>query len=553
MLTYLSIENYALIDKLELQFSDKMNIITGETGAGKSILVGALSLVLGHRADTSVLRNKDKKCIVEAHFNITNYNISDFFQKHELDFEPVSILRREITPNNKSRAFINDTPVNNNILKDLTSFLIDIHSQHHSLSLFNWDYQLDIIDDFAQSGTLLKEYKSLYLDFREHQKKMQLLVEKNKTAKGDADYNRFLFEELDSAHLEEGEQEEIEAELKILNNAEEIKRKLNNVNCIFNNEPHDTLAALKEIINNIREIEKYVPEYEEILKRLESSIIELKDIASELERYEHDIIYSEERIEELNSRLNQIYHLQKKHKVLTVQELINIKEALSETILALDNFDEQIILLETQLKKEEYSLRQLAENLNDKRQNNKKEFERKITAILHDLAMPEAVFKVDIKINNDLSIKGFNSLNFLFSANKGSSPDVISKVASGGELSRLMLAIKSVVSQNNLLPSIIFDEIDSGISGEIAVKTSRIIQNMSQNMQIIAITHLPQIARIGDTHFEVFKQSSADATHTHVRKLTSDERISTIAAMISGEKVTEAAMITARELLKING
>ena len=549
MIKHISIQNYTLIESLEIDFDEGLTIITGETGAGKSILIGALSLVLGQRADTNVLLDKSKKCIIEGHFEISKYNLENFFVQNELDYEQITIVRREITPNNRSRAFINDTPINANILKDFASELIDIHSQHDSLSLNRPNYQLAVLDDFSDNSSLLEQYKTLFLSYCKNRKVLEELLEKENMSKANFDYYTFLYDELISANLVDGEQEDAEKELALLNNAEDIKKNLNLILHTLNYSDINVLSSLKEVTATIDNIQKYLPEIEELFKRTQSTYIELKDIFSELLKTEEHIVYSPDRIEEINDRLNIIYEFQKKHRVNTIAELKHLTNAFSEKLHLINSIDAEILTLEKTLVKEKENLKISANNISANRKQNIPILKQKITALLHELSMPDAV--IEIKITSELPFRndGTDSIVILFSANKGSEPDEISKVASGGELSRLMLAIKSVVSHKKLLPTLVFDEIDTGISGETAVKTANIINKMGKNMQIIAITHLPQIASLGKNHFVVYKTIKGEKTISTISKLMSEERVKVIAEMISGHKLTEASISTAKELL----
>jgi len=549
MIKHISIQNYTLIESLEIDFDEGLTIITGETGAGKSILIGALSLVLGQRADTHSLFDKSKKCIIEGHFDISKYHLDNFFIENELDYEDVTIVRREITPNNRSRAFINDTPVNANILKDFAAALIDIHSQHDSLSLNRPNYQLAVLDDFSDNNSLLEAYKTLYFSYCKNKKTLEELLEKEKMSKSNLDYYNFLYHELNNAHLVDGEQEAAEKELELLNNAEDIKKNLNLILHSLNLSDINVLSSLKEVTATIDNIQRYLPELEELYKRTQSAYIELKDIYSELSKTEERIIYSPEKIEEISDRLNIIYELQKKHRVNSIKDLHILIEDLTEKLHLINSLDNEILALENTIEKEKEALKIAANNISANRKKHLPILNEKITSLLHELSMPDAV--IEIKMTTDLPLKndGTDAIEILFSANKGNKPDEISKVASGGELSRLMLAIKSVVSQKKLLPTLIFDEIDTGISGETAVKTAGIINSMGKNMQIIAITHLPQIACLGNNHFVVYKTTVSDKTKTNISKLKSEERVKAIAEMISGHKLTEASMSTAKELL----
>ncbi len=549
MLRSLSVQNYALIEELYIEFAPGINIITGETGAGKSILLGALSLVLGQRADTASLFNKDKKCVIEAVFEIGNYEIQDFFEKHELDYDAQTIVRREISPNNRSRAFINDTPVNNQALKTLASFLIDIHSQHNSLSLMNNDYQLGIVDDFARTTSLLDTYKKKYKNYQNKQKALQKMLSGSAMGKGDEDYYAFLLDELEAARLVKDEQEQIEKDLLLLNNTEHIKRKLLSLLHTFNDEPHQILAVLKQAVHDIGEVGQFLPHFEELSARINSAYIELNDIIREIEMEEDKILFSQEKLETLTERINLIYSLQKKHNVNTVEGLIEASEKIKAKIKQAADLENDIVAIKAAIEEDHLKLKKIAEELSAKRHGVKKGLEQKIKSLLQALSMPEASFTIEMEDTPHLGPTGSNEVNFKFSANKGHQAEDIAKTASGGEFSRLMLAVKSVVSTNKLLPALIFDEIDTGISGQVAVKTGKMLSEMSHQMQIIAITHLPQIASLGHMHYEVYKKVHNNKTLTLVRRLEDESRINAIASMISGSKTSEASRLTATELL----
>lgn len=550
MIKHLSIKNYALIESLELDFDEGVSIITGETGAGKSILLGALSLVLGHRADTNVLFNTSAKCIVEAYFDISNHSMLAFFEENELDFETVTIVRREITPNNRSRAFINDTPVSNAILKTFTSSLLDIHSQHDTLSLLQSGFQLAILDDFSDNFTLLENYKKTFYLHQNIKKQLEELLATEQKSKNDIDYYSFLFHELETAQLKTGEQEEAEKELAMINHAEDIKKSLDKIAHLLYESDENILSGLTDVNLTFNTLLQYMPDLNDLYQRAHSVYIELKDINDEVLRLKDNITYSDERAQEINDRLNTLYELEKKHKVDTVEALLEVQETLSEKLSYIDSLEDEIKAKELQLKDIESTLKLLAEDLSNRRKKNINIFNQEITSLLKALGMPDARF--DIKIKSGLLFKedGTDSITFLFSANKGIAPDDIARIASGGELSRLMLSVKSVISEKKLLPSLIFDEIDTGISGETAVKTAGILKNMGKNMQIIAITHLPQIASLGKNHFVVTKASDDKITRTQVMKPNKEERIKVIAEMIGGHHYSDAVLSTAKELLK---
>ncbi len=549
MIKYLSIQNYTLIEWLELNFTDGITIITGETGAGKSILIGALGLVLGQRADTQSLMDTSRKCIIEAHIDIRNYQLHHFFETYKLDYEPCSIIRREILPNNRSRAFINDTPVNVNVLKDLAGFLIDIHSQHDTLSLNRPDYQMAVLDDFSGNHKDLEHYKTVHQSFNLHKSELEKLKEQEKKSKADFDYYSFLYNEINEQQLNDTEQEELENELNLLNNAEDIKRKINEILSILNDNDINIISGLKEITGKLDSIQNFMPQIDDLYNRTHSAYIELKDILNSLNKTESEIIYSAERIEEINQRLNIIYGLEQKHRLTTVKDLKILAEGFQEKLQAINTLENNIQSIEQIISEEEKELLRLANALSENRLKNIEPLKQKITLMLRELSMADAQFEISINSNQSFNNTGSDTIRFLFSANKGNDVNEISRVASGGELSRLMLAIKSVVSEQKLLPTLIFDEIDTGISGETAVKTAQLIHAMGKQMQIIAITHLPQIACLGHNHFLVFKNVIENKSTTFVSKIEDNERIKVIAEMISGKKVSDASLSTAKELL----
>ncbi len=550
MIKHLSVSNYALIEKLELDFDKGITVITGETGAGKSILLGALSLVLGQRADTSVLYNNTTKCVVEGHFEISKYNLEDFFSVNELDYEKICIVRREILPNNRSRAFINDTPVNVNLLREFASGMVDIHSQHDTLSLLKPDYQLAILDDFAGNTDILDKYRNHFSTFIKLKTLLDEMQAQEQKLKTDADYFLFLLQELQSAQLRENEQTEAEKELELLSHAEDIKKNLNKALYALSEGEANILSLLKEVNSVLTEVMRFMPEIEEIINRASAAYIELKDLCTEIEKQERTVTFSPERMEELNNRLSIIYNLQKKHRVDSISELLHLAETYRQKLNEANNLDEKIRLAQKELDSEKALLENLAVELTEKRSKHIPVLVKKIVSLLKELAMPAA--QIDIMLNSTPVLKnqGRDEVSFLFSANKGISPAPIPVVASGGELSRLMLAFKSVISAKKLLPTLIFDEIDTGISGETALKTASILNGMGKNMQIILITHLPQMASIGNLHYVVTKSDLNNKTATLINKVTDNNRIETIASMISGQKHSEAALSTARELME---
>ncbi|MES2285935.1 MAG: DNA repair protein RecN [Bacteroidota bacterium] len=550
MLKHLSIQNYALIDKLEVDFSDGLTIITGETGAGKSILLGALGLIAGSRADTQSLQDKTKKCIVEASFNIKEYALKDFFWANELDYEITTNIRREITPEGKSRAFINDTPVTLTQLKGLAERLIDIHSQHQTLTLNGSEFQLSVVDAYANHADSLAEYSISFKQFKALEKALNELLTKESQAKKDLDYFQFQFNELEEAGLKPDEQAVIEQELEGLNNAEDIKSNLSKAATGLNGGEQNLLASLNEIKSLLASQAKFKPEINELSTRLNSSYIELKDISNELESLEQDIVYDPKRIDKLTIQLDAIYRLQQKHQVKSVEELITIKEDLSNKLLEFNSLETEIEKTKKELTSVQRSLTALAKKIAANRKKEIPKIEKEIASLLSALSMPNAQLKVEHIETEILTANGTDKVNFLFSANKGSDFKELNKVASGGELSRLMLSIKSLIAQLTALPTIIFDEIDTGVSGDVADKVGSIMNLMAKAMQVITITHLPQIASKGESHLFVYKEDKNDKTYSNIKKLTVNERVQEIAKMLSTGTPTAAAISNAKELLK---
>lgn len=550
MLSRLSISNYALIDSLGVDFHPKLNSITGETGAGKSIILGALGLIIGNRADLSVLKEKEKKCVVEGIFEIQNYNLHPFFEENDLDYDAVTILRREITPSGKTRAFINDTPVNLKTLRDLSLSLIDIHSQHQNLELGNQKFQLNLIDTVSNSSKTLKEYQSLFSQYRKLGKQLAELKQKSEKANSDLDYFQFQFDQLEEAGLKAGEQEELEAELETLSHAEEIKGALVKVQELLEGEPFSVIQNLKDSRKTLESIRNFMSEVPVLSDRLQSCWLELKDIIDETERLSGKIEHDPNRIEEVNDRLNILYSLQQKHYVSGDAELIEIRNSFSIKISETVGFEDEILQLEKEIKNCLSNLSAKAKELTEIRKNVFPKIQQSIIRDLHQLGMAKSKFEVQHVSLPDFTINGKDSVSLLFSANPDAEPDEISKIASGGEMSRLMLAIKNLLRNSKALPTVIFDEIDSGVSGEIAIKMGNIIKSFSTNTQIINITHLPQIAAKGDAHLQVYKYETEGKTFTSIRHLNENERIEELAKMVSGEKMTDSSIKTARELLE---
>ncbi len=549
MLQSLKIQNYALIDEIHITFYPGFITITGETGAGKSILIGALSLILGNRADTSVLKDDSRKCVVEATFHIINSRIKEIFEKHDLDYEEETIIRREISSKGKSRAFVNDTPVNIRMLKELGDQLVDIHSQHQNLILKDNVFQLDVVDSYAHNEALLHDYQNKYKEYKELQKQYNNLKEKAEQASADYDYYRFQFDQLEKANVKEGEQEELESELETLNHAEEIKFNLTNASYLLNNEESSVISQLREAGDSLRKIVDYYPRVKDISERLESTYIEIQDLSQEIDMLNENVEHDPSRVEYIRQRLDDIYSLQHKHRVSTEKELIGIRDDLEKKLEEINNYDFHLEDLEKKLESKRKELAGLAEKLSESRKKSIPAIEKKITSMLKELGIPNASFKIQRTNLEAFNEYGLDHVRFLFSANKNVELEEISRVASGGELSRLMLSLKSTIAETKALPTIIFDEIDSGTSGDIADKMGTIMKEMSGNMQVVNITHLPQIASKGDYHYMVYKYDDNESTHTHIKQLSGDERIKEIAKMLSGEELTDTALQNAREFL----
>ncbi|HPY67309.1 MAG TPA: DNA repair protein RecN [Bacteroidales bacterium] len=550
MLVKLFVRNYALIKDLNVEFENGLTIITGETGAGKSILLGALSLILGSRVDTSVLLEKNKKCIVEGKFNIENYDLVDFFASNELDYEPITIVRREINPAGKSRGFINDTPVTINLLKELGYRLIDIHSQHHTLMLRDNAFQLNVIDSFAGTTAMIRKYKQIWYNFRILKKELDEVKETASRNKADIEYYQFQLEQLDNAKLVDGEQEVLEAEQELLSHAEEIKLGLSNASRLFSSEDSSILSMMREVEQSLLKIKDFLPAGGELIKRAESSYIDMNDLAREIEKLAISIEADPHRLAELNARLDIIYSLLHKHKLKNLDELIIKREEIRLKIKSLVSNDERIAELEALVDDDIRLLRTYCDEISEKRKNVLHIVEKKVTNVLKQLGMPDARFTIALSRLKDFTSTGIDYADFLFSANKQIPPENLEKIASGGELSRVMLSLKLMLAKNNDLPTIIFDEIDSGVSGEIADKVGQILAVMGRYMQVINITHLPQIASRGIRHYHVFKDDTGDSTVTKIRLLTHDERVIEVAKLLSGSEITSTAIQNAKELLK---
>ncbi len=551
MLHRLTIKNYAIIERLEMEFSERMNIITGETGAGKSILVGALGLILGERADTKVLYNAEEKCVVEADFDVTGYQLKSFFAENELDYEAHTIVRREINQNGKSRAFVNDTPVTLTVLKDLGEKLVNLHNQHQTLELTQAGFQLSVVDALAKTDALLADYKHKFATYKKAFKQLEALTAQYRAVAAELDYLQFQLTELAEANLTTGEQELLEAEQSTLTNVEEIKRALQSAISILQGNESAALDQLSEAQGQLKNVKNLNPDIQALSARLQSANEELKDITQELEHVQESTTLDPERLEEVNARLNTIYRLQKKHNVITLEELLNIQAELEAKVLGVTNNSDEIEKLKGEMEKQFNELLSVSEVLHSTREKVMREFQNNVVVLLTKVGMPNASFKIDIRKlePHQLNENGLTQITFLFSANKGFAAQEIKDVASGGELSRLMLCIKSLIADAIELPTLIFDEIDTGISGEVALKVGEIMKKLSRNHQLVAITHLPQIARTADAHLYIYKETAGSRTSTRIKRLAGEERIIEIAKMLSGEKPTEAALANAREMV----
>ncbi|MCF8378307.1 MAG: DNA repair protein RecN [Bacteroidales bacterium] len=550
MLTQLSVKNFALIHHLNISFKDNLTVITGETGAGKSILLGALDLILGKRADTTVLMNKAEKCIVEGTFSIGNYNLVNFFNDNDLDYDITTIIRREITPNGKSRAFINDTPVNLALLKELCTNLIDLHSQNQNLSLADNDFHQLVVDSFTEITKEVQFYSSRYQEWQSLKKEIEKLLLEEKQSNAEKDYLEFILSELIEADLKKNEQEALENELKELSHIEEIKTALTHIVQGLENENTGVINVLHGLISQLKKVASFSTNLHELSKRFESTSIEINDLLSEAESLSERIEHNPQRTQEITDRLNLIYTLQAKHHVNTVEELVDLVKVTQEKLNKIQSISSDIEMKSREFKTYEIEVKRLASDLSKKRINIFPALEKRIETILHSMGIPNSKFSIKNSLRSEPGPNGYDTVNFQFNANRGGELQDISKVASGGEKSRLMLAIKSILSQKRQLPTIIFDEVDTGISGSIADKVGSILKELSDKMQVITITHLPQIASKGDHHLFVFKETSNGHTQTQIKALEEEERIIEIAKLMSGTKVTDASIESAKYLLK---
>ncbi|MDI5894685.1 DNA repair protein RecN [Flavobacterium algoritolerans] len=549
MITSLSIKNYALIEKLSIDFSKGFSIITGETGAGKSIILGAIGLVLGKRADLTSLKNKEEKCVIEAHFEISKYNLLPFFEENDLDYENDTIIRREILPSGKSRAFINDSPVNLQELQELSLFLIDIHSQQQTQELSDETVQFEIIDAIANNKETILEYQSLLKSYKSDKSKLNSLLKRQSESKKEQEYNTFLLDELVAAQLKAGEQESLEADFEKLNNVEIIKESIDKSLAIANEEQIGVMHNLNEIKTSLQRIASFSTDYHSLLERITSVTIEFDDISDEMNRCSEKLINDPEQLDLISQKLQVIFNLQKKHQVSSVEELLEIQANLENSVLALGNMEEEIAALTISIEQKTVELDAFSTTIHRNRLDSIPVLSQKLITILETLGMPNVRFNIDITTTETYFQNGKDELQFLFSANKGTDFGLLKKVASGGEMSRIMLAVKAILAQYSKLPTLIFDEIDTGVSGEIAIRMGEIMKEMSKEMQIFAITHLPQIAAKGNAHFKVFKSTVGEDTLSELKLLNGEERLVEIAQMLSGTVVSDSALNHAKALL----
>lgn len=549
MLLTLSIKNYALIESLETDFSNHFSVITGETGAGKSILLGALGLVLGNRADLTSLKDKEQKCIIEATFSIQNYHLEAFFAENDLDYEERTIIRREILPSGKSRAFINDSPVNLQELQALGTFLLDIHSQHQTRELTEAAYQLEIIDAVANNAAAVVLYQQQLAEMKAKQKQLHEILAEKQVLEKEHEYHSFLLNELLAANLQEGEQEILEQELEQLSNVEFIKEQFSRIVACAHDEQIGAVVQLKEMKLALKKLSPFSATYLELSERFQSAFLELEDLFNECEQNNDKINADPERLDVVNNKLQALYSLQKKHQVQSIAALLEIQHQLDLKVVKVDDLEGQIRKIESDLQKAIVAIDAIAQQITNNRKDAIPQLVAKIKTILSQLGMAEANFQFDLVATEHYFAAGKDELNVLFSANKGTDFGLLKKVASGGEMSRIMLAVKSILAHYSKLPTIIFDEIDTGVSGEIAIKMGEIMQEMSHTMQVFAITHLPQIAAKGDTHYKVVKRSHGATTISELVLLSPEERIAQIAEMLSGKEVTASALEHAKALL----
>ena len=553
MLKSLFIKNFVLIDNLDIHFDKGFSVITGETGAGKSIILGALSLVLGQRADGKSIKNGSEKCVIEAVFDITQYRLEPFFLANDLEYDDKScILRRELYASGKSRAFVNDSPVSLNIMKELGSKLIDIHSQHQNLLLGNNHFQMKVVDVMAENEILLILYRKEYSRYQSLKRDLKELKQRAEQTKQEEDYVRFQLEQLLDARLQEGEQEELEQEQETLTHAEEIKGTLYKITQLLDGEEFGAIQLIKDAFSAADSLERYFPQAKEISERLRSAYIDLSDLSSDAESKKDDIEFSHERLEWVNDRLNTIYSLQQKHHVQSVSELLSIQENYEKQLQEIDSFDEQIEQLSQQVEASYKELLQQAYVLSGQRKVASEAMSEQLVQMVTPLGMPNIRFRVDIAHKEEPDNDGIDDGSFMFSANKSGDLQPVSQTASGGEISRLMLCLKAMIAGFTAMPAIIFDEVDTGVSGDIADKMGNIMQELGTKMQVLTITHLPQIAEKGRSHYYVYKKDIDERTVTNIRELSEEERVNEVARMLSGSQLTEASLANARDLLNSN-
>jgi DNA repair protein RecN (Recombination protein N) len=549
MLTHLSIKNYALIRQLELKPSSGLNVVTGETGAGKSIILGAIGLLLGNRADVKALWNENEKCITEGTFDISSYSIKDLFEQENLDYENQTVIRREVSPAGKSRAFINDTPVTLDVMRKIGNRLMDVHSQHETLELGRHQFQLELVDSFAGNEKIKVEYSLCWRAFQQAKKDYESLLTEATALRQESDFVKFQLDELSKAGLKEGEQEQLESELSILEHAEEIKAKLNNILLQLGQSEYSVGQSLSNIKSEFQTIASFSKEYEQLFQRIESARIELNDILSEVEIANDKVEFDPSRAEQVNERLSLIYQLQQKHRLTSIAELLKLQESLQERANKTNNLDESLAAAEKKLKLNEDDLKKHAATLSATRKKVISLLCKQLIGLLKELGIPEAQMEIDQKQTEPTS-SGIDDIEILFSANKGIAVRPLAQVASGGEFSRVMFAIKYVMAEKKSLPTLILDEIDSGVSGEVAIRLGNRMKEMAQRHQVIAISHLPQIAAKADSHYFVFKDNSSSKTESMIRKLESKDRVTEIAKMIGGANPSAVNMENAKELME---
>lgn len=549
MIQRLLVKNYAIIEDLEIQFSNGLTIITGETGAGKSILLGALGLIMGKRADTKSLYEEDRKCIIEGHFDISKYDLKEFFDTNDIDYDEELVIRRELTPSGKSRAFINDTPANLKHLQQLSAALIDLHQQFDTLDIHNVSFQLRMIDALADNQSLLNRYQAEFRQYQSNKRQLSKFIEQNASAEREMDFINFQLEEFNKVELVNGEQEKLEEEIGGLQNAEDIKRVLGAASQHLTESEQSVVGQLNELSNNLNSIVKYSPQIAKLYQRFESATLELQDISNELEAIGDQTEYNPERIHEVQDRLDAIYKLQKKHNVISVEELLAIQEKLQAQLNDFGDLSSQIEQLELEIDRQEKHLYEIAADLSKKRQMVIGGFEDKVHAMLAQLSMNNARLQVNIQTLEELNSTGLDEINFLFAANKGGRLQAIKDVASGGEIARLTLCTKSLVASAIPLPTLIFDEIDTGVSGDVALKMGDILRRLSNHHQVVSITHSPQISSKADSHYFVYKKDLEERTITKIKELSLEERVRAIATMLSSSPPSDSALENARELL----